>query len=145
MSRRSVSLVVLGLLAVAAAPALAAPPKPVTTTYDATAPVPYPTSQAGLSHGCEEGTEDVSKHTETFTLPSAGTLVLELTGYTLDWDLILLDAKGKLITESAGDEAVTKEKITWKKGKKGQAVQIVACNWTGGPTAQGKITFTPAK
>ena len=146
MARRTVyTAVALGLLAGAVSPALAAPPNPVTTKYDAVAPLPFPTSQAGLSHGCEEGTEAVSKHTERFTFPTTGTLLLELTGYTADWDLILLDDKGKFITESAGDETTTKEKITWKKGKKGQTVQVVACNWAGGPVANGTITFTPSK
>lgn len=146
MARRTVyAAVAVGLLAGAASPALAAPPKPVKKAYEATAPVPFPTSQAGLSHGCEEGVEALSKHTEKFTLPSTGVLALELTGYVADWDLVLLDEKGKFIVESAGDESVTKEKLSWKKGKKGQVVQIVACNWAGGPTATGTITFTPSK
>lgn len=149
MTRRLVVPALAGALvlgALAGQPALAKHRKPVSKSYDVTLPVPYPAGGTGLpGNGCHEGTDGQSRHVEKIAVPEAGTLVAELTGYQLDWDLVLLDNAGRVVAESAGDHATTKEKITYKKAKAGSTLQLVACNWSGGPTGKVSYTLTFAK
>jgi hypothetical protein len=113
----------------AAAPAGAAP-KTMKATYSVTEPVPYP-SQTG---GCNEGVEDVNKDSHAITLPNKGVLVVKMT-FTGDWDLYLQNAAGDVVASSEGDNTGNTdgatEKLTYKKGTKGQKLTIVACNWAG--------------
>ena len=93
-----------------------------------------------------------STHVEAFKAPAAGTLKVEVTGFLGDWDIALDDAKGKRLAE--GDNAsVTPtnmstgsvvEKLTYKVKKAGD-LQIIVCNFAGGPSGKGKYTFTYAK
>lgn len=136
----------LTLAAVAAATAvaptaIAAPPKPITKTYTATAPLPDPTNVAGGYTVCAQ-TVPLSFHSEPFKAPGAGTLKVELTDYQIDWDLLLMDAKGKELA-SSGSGGVGAPEVISIKLKKPTEVVIVACNWSGGPTGTVTYTFTP--
>jgi hypothetical protein len=138
-------------IAAAAGPAVApagAAPKPTKVTYKVTEPVPYPMlEEVPGGNGCWQGTEGQTKNTRAITLPAKGVLVSTL-DFTGDWDLYLFDAKGTIIAASATDNSATvtdanTEKLTYKKGTKGQKVSLVACNWSGLPDATVTYTFTP--
>lgn len=138
-----------GLLVAAAAatPADAAPRKPITKTYEASAPTPDPSNYAGQGYSVCAMNVPNSFHIHKFKAPAAGKLKIELTGFTGDWDLLFLDSKGsELATGGASDlgtpQTPAKESMTAKIKKKGATYEIVACNWAGGPTGTVKYTFT---
>jgi hypothetical protein len=146
--RRTAALVVAGLTvaAVAAPPAMAAPKKkPITKTYEVTAPAPDPTN-----YGQPAGASDYSVcamnvpssfDRQEFQVPAAGTLAVEVTGFQGDWDLLLIDSdESELATGGSSD--LGGSETTEVRFKKKQKVSIVACNWAGTPTATVKYTFT---
>ena len=120
--------------------------KPISKSYTATAPTPDPTNfgPSARYSVCEQ-TVPQSYHVEEFTAPEAGTIKAELTGYVGDWDFLLVDDKGRELGNS-GLTAVAgeAEKITYKFKKAG-TVNLIACNWAGGPTGTVKYTFTYLK
>lgn len=137
----ALTLVALTATTVAAPAAIAGPkPKPITKTYTATAPMPDPTNVAGGYTVCAQ-TVPQSFHIEEFKVPAAGTLKVELTEYEVDWDLLIMDGKDKEIA-SSGSGGVGEPEIAQIKFKKAGLVQIVACNWSGGPTGTVTYTFT---
>ena len=146
MNRTAVlSLAALAAATVAAPGAVAAPPKPVTKTYTATAPTPDPSNSAPGSYTVCAQRVPQSFHTEEFKVPGPGSLKVELTGYNVDWDLLLMDgAKKELASSGSGGVGVEGgPEVAQVKFKKATTVLIVACNWSGGPTATVKYTFTP--
>jgi hypothetical protein len=135
----TITIAVLAAATVAAPGALAAP-KPITKTYTATAPAPDPTNVGGGYSVCAQNVPG-SFHVEPFKVPAAGTLKVQLTDYQVDWDLLLMDDKGKELAGS-GAGGVGGPEVVQVKFKKATAVQIVACNWSGGPTGTVTYTFT---
>lgn len=134
--------VLLALATLLAAPAAANHKKPITASYEVTAPVPYPVD--GSSH-CTDGVEGLTKGSKDFTLPDRGVLQIEMSGFLGDWVLELFDAKGRMLGQAAQLDPLNTapvRKLTYKKGTPRQAVRIVACNVNGGPTAQVRYTFT---
>lgn len=128
------------------APALAAPAKqkPVSKEYTATAFPPDPTHITG--GGICNTTNPASQHNEPFTVPFAGTLKIDMKGFQGDWDLALYSGS-QLVASSAQqlEEPIDRpETITVKLKKVGQKLQIRACNFSGGPTANVKYVHTPA-
>ena len=144
MNRTAVlALAALTAATVAAPAATAAPkpkPKPITKTYTATAPTPDPTNAAGGYSVCAQNVPG-SFHIEEFKVPAAGTLKVTLTEYQVDWDLLLMDDKDKELAGS-GSGGVGEPEALQVKFKKPGLVQIVACNWSGGPTGTVTYTFT---
>ena len=137
----ALTLGVLTAATVVAPGALGAPPKPITKTYEATAPAPDPSNYAGQGYSVCAQNVPGSFHTEEFKAPAAGSLKVELTDYQGDWDLLLMDGKGKELATGGSSDLGTPEIATVKLKKPG-VIQIVACNWAGGPTGQVKYTFT---
>ncbi len=128
----------------ALSPAVAGPkPKPVTKSYVATAFPPDP-SHVALTEGICNTTNPTSQHNEPFTVPFPGTLKIDMTGFQGDWDLAVY-AAGSVVASSAQgltDPINRPESITVKLKKKGQKLQIRACNFAGGPTANVKYVHT---
>lgn len=117
--------------------------KPITKSYTATASNPDPTNYAGGSV-CRRNVPG-SAHEEKFTAPEAGTLKASIKDFQGDWDMLLVDDKGRELSNSGGSELTDgKEQMTYKFKKPGTVV-IIACNWAGGPTAAAKYEFTFAK
>lgn len=140
------------LAATLAAPhAGAAKPKPVSRTYTATAPTPDPTNYASpvlpagtaVSNDYETCAQRVpgSFHAERVRIPAAGRLVVELTGYTGDWDALLLDSNKRKVTFSGSTELNVRETMT-ATFRRATTVTIVVCNWAGGPEGTVRYTFT---
>jgi hypothetical protein len=140
---------VTSLVAVAAAgtlaPAVAAPkPKPISKSYTATTATPDPTPITGETGGNCSPTLDTAKHEEPFTMPWAGTLKVDLTGFQGDWALAITDSKGKKLADHDNDvtEPIdTPSQIILKVKKKTDLI-IRACNFAGGPTAQVDLLAT---
>ncbi|HVF19433.1 MAG TPA: hypothetical protein VNA14_04230 [Mycobacteriales bacterium] len=130
------ALIAVGGLAL---PSSAAPPKPITKTYEATA-VP---SGLGMASYCDGVPTTTDKHLEPFKAPAKGTLKVVMSGVTGDWDLMLLDKGGSTLIMSAeigtGDES-----YTHKISKPGDFT-ILSCNALGSLTASITYTFTFAK
>lgn len=155
MNRRAlVPLVAAGVVAFTA-PSFAAPkPKPITKSWDMNIPL----AGAGAaqdptaSQACA-GEVDVpnSTHTEEFSIPAAGILKVEVTDYVGDWDFVIKDSKGKRLANSdnasstpdklAAPGSPIVEKGTYRAKKK-MDIEIVVCNFLGGPQGKGKLTFT---
>jgi hypothetical protein len=141
---RTAALVVasLAVAAVAAPPALAAPKKkPITKTYAVTAPAPDPSNYAMQGYSVCAQNVPSSFDKQTFQVPAAGTLAVELSGYTGDWDLLLEDSDDSELA-AGGSSGVSDVESVDVRFKKAQKVSIVACNWAGAPTASVKYTFT---
>jgi hypothetical protein len=146
----------------ALAPALAAPPKPITESYAVDAmPVPLPLVGVDGVDGVNSCTnpdfEGVSTVTKTIKTTGAGTLQVDLTGFAGDWDITVTSDKGAVLgvgagTTTGGEAPVVgggngslgtnnKETLTLKT-KKGMTLNIGVCNFLGGPSANAKYTFT---
>ncbi|MDP3711199.1 MAG: hypothetical protein Q8R60_01775 [Mycobacteriales bacterium] len=128
-----------------ALPSVAAPkPKPITATYTATAATPDPTGGVASDYSLCGQTVPGSFDKRPFTVPAAGTLKVELSGYVNDWDLLLMDGAGKELagSGSGGYAPAPAPEVVTVKFKKKTPVQIVACNWAGGPTGTVTYTFT---
>jgi hypothetical protein len=131
----------------ALAPALAAPPKPVTKKYTATTATPDPTPISGQTGGNCSPTLDTAKHETPFTMPFAGTLKVDLNGFQGDWALAILNSKGDKIADHDNDvsEPIDTPSQIVLKFKKKTDIVIRACNFAGGPTANVEVLATPKK
>ena len=129
---------------VAAPAALAAPKKkPIVVQYTANAPTPDPSNGTNDYSVCAQNVPN-SFDARPFKVPAAGRLKVELTGYQVDWDLLLMDAEATEIAGSGSGGYQGGPETVEVKLKKAQTVTVVACNWAGGPTGNVKITFTYA-
>lgn len=150
----ALSLIVAGG---ALAPAVAAPakkPKPITESWSMQhAPLPIPLAGVDGVDGTNSCTnsafEGVSITTKTIKTTGAGTLEVVLTGFAGDWDITVSDDKGRVLGIGAGtttgDPSSLGNDLTEKaviKTKKPMTLNIASCNFLGGPTADGKLTFT---
>ena len=149
----ALSLVVAGG---ALAPALAAAPKPKPIVEEWSmqhAPVPVPLAGIdgvdGTNSCSDPALEGVSTTTKTIKTKGAGTLEVVLTGFAGDWDITVMDDKGKVLGIGAGtttgDPSSLGNDLTEKaviKTKKPMTLVIGTCNFLGGPTADAKATFT---
>ena len=142
--RTAAPLAVAVVLAGAAVDASAAPkPKPITKSYQVTG-VPHPNPPSGPS--CSSAPEGVSEHRETIKVTGPGKLVVEVTGFTGDWDIGLYSPAGVNLAQGGGadspnTETAPKETMTYKS-KKAQTLLLDVCNFVGSPTANVKYTYT---
>ena len=142
----------VALAAGAFAPAFAAPkPKPITAEYDVEGiPFPMPvTGNEGFgANSCEDSRlEGISTTTKAIKTTGAGTLTVDVTKFSGDWDITVMDDKGKVLGVGAGTatptalaESNVAEKLVLKT-KKGMALKIAVCNFGGSPTAHVKYVF----
>jgi hypothetical protein len=141
----AVTLAVVALGVASMSPAIGAPKKTITKTYAAAAPVPDPSNAApGAYTVCPQRVPG-SFQADEFKIPAAGTLQVEVSGYVGDWDALLMDSDKSeaAASGSGGYPPVAGGPETMEiRFKKAQTVTIVACNWSGGPTANVKVTFT---
>ncbi|HEX8003462.1 MAG TPA: hypothetical protein VF519_12280 [Mycobacteriales bacterium] len=132
------------VLAGAAVDAGAAPkPKPITKSYQVTG-IPHPNPPSGPS--CSSAPEGVSEHRETIDVKGPGKLVVEVTGFTGDWDIGLFGKGDVNLAQGGGadspnTETAPKETLTYKS-KKAQTLFLDVCNFVGSPQANVKYTYT---
>ena len=145
MRKAIVSMLALGLIASAfsAGPAVAGKKKKKTVTihqeFSAGPHLPLPGQEVA---GCADGQAVVHKTVVPFTTPAKGVLEVELGEFQGDWDLYVYEA-GSIIAASESDQtggAPATEQIMVNVGAK-KALEIVACNWAGGPTASGHYMY----
>ena len=138
----AVVLVVLLVTGSLGSPAVAQKKKKGTHIHDtfAATAVPLPLTASdttGLTPGCSAGVEGIHKVTHQFTAPGKGILKVYIEGFTGDWDLYIF-VEGMAMaradaSQAPPDLAPPEEEINYPMTK-GQAVDIVACNWAGQPT-----------
>ena len=136
----------------ALAPAVAGPkPKPITAEYDVEGiPVPLPiTGNEGFgANSCTAPEfEGVSTTTKTIKTTGAGILTVDVTKFSGDWDITVLDDKGRVLGVGAGTATPTAlaetnvaEKLVLKT-KKPMTLNIAVCNFLGSATAHVKYVF----
>lgn len=142
MRKGVTALLILALVAViAVAPATAAKKK--SGSFSAENPVPHPDPAAG----CPGAPDDLSRTVVPLKIPFSGVLTVTMSDFMGDWDLFLTDADGEHIvsaTESQLQGAPPQEEVTIYLPK-GFSVQMLACNWVGGPSAEVAWTLVAAK
>jgi energy-converting hydrogenase Eha subunit A len=147
--RRPIALTAVCALAVAAclgSPALAKPrPKPITKTFQVSAFPPDPTYGLGVTQGtCNQVVP--GSHVDTpLKAPFAGTITVDLTAFTGDWDLALLDAAGSIVAKSSQEitDPVDRPEHLSHPMAAGTAYTVRACNFLGGKTATVTYTLKP--
>lgn len=142
MRKAIISMMAAGLvLGAFAGPASA---KTVRKSFQLLAPTPAPILTDVDPDGCLNTTEDVNKDTYNFKAPKhrrSGTLSVRIDGFEGDWDLFVLK-KGNVIAESTTDNlSQDYESVRVGGIKGGTKLQIVGCNWSGSPQANGKLTY----
>ena len=149
MRTTSLALVAALVVGVAASPASAKPKKhkkPITKTYTAMAPLPDPSNQTMQFYSVCAQNVPQSFDLKEFTAPAPGKLKVEMTGFTGDWDLLLMDSEDLEVASSGGSEIApaqpASESMTFKIKKSKKKYSIVACNYAGGASATVKYTFT---
>lgn len=140
MRYAAVALALVATAGVSASPALAGPKK-VTKTYTASAPLFDPTNVAPGSFSVCPQRVPQSFQADVYKVPAAGTLTVEVTGYQGDWDALLMDSD-KAELAGSGSGGVGGPEVMEVRFKKATTVTVVACNFSGGPTANVKTTFT---
>lgn len=151
---RTAPVALAGCLALAAlaTPASAGSKKPITKSYDITVTAADPTNIPDNLQGtgytvCAQRVPGAFQIKE-FTAPALGKMKFKLTGFTGDWDLLVMDSKNAEIT-SGGSQGISTpqdptagDESTSAKVKKAKTLyKVVACNWAGGMTAKLTITF----
>ncbi len=120
--------------------------KPIEKTYTATAPLPDPSNYAMQSQYsvCAQNVPQ-SFHVEEFSAPEPGTIKAVLSGYVGDWDFLMTDEKGREVGNSGLTAVQGEDETITYKFKKAGTINLIACNWAGGPTGTVKYKFTFAK
>ena len=138
-TRLVLAVLPVALLGVAVAPSSAAGPKPMKGAYTAAAPVP------GGAIECD-GTVPGSVHKQEVKLPGAGKLLVNLKGFTGDWDLFVRANGAELSASTSGSIGGAENAVETAavKIKKATTVSIDSCNWAGGPSGAVDWEFTPA-
>ena len=117
--------------------------KPLHGSYALTLPVPYPLEAESGSH-CQDAPEVLSKDARKLPLPAAtGKLKVSLSGHVGDWVVELWDAKGRMLTLAGGvgtGDTVTTATYK-KKSRTSEALTVMVCNYSGGPTGQVAWSF----
>jgi hypothetical protein len=86
--------------------------------------------------GCSAGQQDVHWVQVEFKAPGKGNLRFWMEGFTGDHDIYVFDGETLLLRgdqEQVGPTMAPAEEEINMPMKKGQTVQLVACNWAGEP------------
>ena len=111
----------------------------VKETWQVTA-APFPGADDHSDPASECGTQDVSYAIHSFRTPGRGTLETALTDFQGEWDLYVTDTNGNVLGSSVQFMTGSEERLTVTLPAKSE-VLIYACNFAGGPTANGELTY----
>jgi hypothetical protein len=142
--RKILTLITIGslLLGTSSMPASAAKKKKKTVTEEWQAvAAPFPGAEDHSDPATECGVEDVSYTIHNFSTPGKGALTTRISGFEGEWDLYVTDGDGTLLGSSVNFMAGPQEEVTLKLPAKTE-VNIYACNFLGGPTADGELKYT---
>ena len=144
---KTVGLLVVSalLFAVGVAPASGAKKKTKTVQdqWQVTA-VPFPGAEDHSDPATECGTEGVSYAIHSFKTPGKGTLTTRLSGFEGEWDLYVTDNDGSLLGSSVNFMSGSEEQVTLRLPAKSD-INIYACNFLGGPTADADLKYVYKK
>jgi hypothetical protein len=146
--RVAVCLLVLGLLG-ASPMSAASPKKKIKKSYDVQAlPFPLHFGERNGFYGCLGGEDGIHKISTPFKAPWSGELRATVDEFRGDWDIYVVNDRGAVlhaanhgISQLALDEPDT---LTFDLTAR-QRVNIVVCNYLGGPTARVSYEFTYKK
>jgi hypothetical protein len=142
MRKTVISVALVALVAAVPGSALAGK-KTIHKSFSAGPHAPIPVLSDADPNGCRNGEEGVHKTTVPFKTPGKGLLKVGLEAFEGDWDLYVTTKTGTVIAASDASQlqgSPQEENITVPLGAK-KSVNIVACNWAGGPTAEGHYTY----
>ncbi len=144
--RKLIAVMLLGALgaSMAAAPVLAGQKKIHDSFMAQALPFPNLSSATGTERrGCFAGVDGVHRATHEFKAPANGALSATIEGFVGDWDLAIESTDGAPLSESLADQTAgeTAEEEAATTLKKGQTVNIVACNWLGEPQIEVHFMF----
>lgn len=139
-TRLVLAVLPVALIGVVAATPGTAAPKETTGKFTAAAS-PDPTAVAG--EVCQ-GLNPSSRFEVPLKIAKPSKFTVEISGYSGDWDLTVESKTGAILGQSAGFVEATEETVSLKF-KKPTEIVIVACNFTGGPTASGTYRITQNK
>ena len=143
MRKTLISVALTGLMAALPATALAGKTKTIHKTFEAGPHAPVPILSDLEPNGCLGGVNGVHKTTVPFKAPGKGKLSVSIENFEGDWDLYVTTKSGSVVGASDSSQlqgSPQEEKLSVSVGK-GKKVNIVACNWAGGPTAEGHYMF----
>ena len=143
--RRASVLCILALVAAGSTAPATAKPAPVKKSFQVSAFPPDPTYGLGVTQGTCNQVNAMSHVDTAIKTPFAGTLTVDLTGFTGDWDLALYDSAGVLVqksSQSATDPVDRPEHVAQGMQKAGLTFKIRACNFAGGQTATVSYVMT---
>ena len=140
MRRTIAGFVAAGLVSLLGVPPVGAHGA-LSETYDVFAPSAMPVHSS--LRGCTIGTEDVHKDSHAFKVARAGVIQVQLSNYTGDWDLGIVDDETQAILAYPAKTAFIRVETVAVALRANQAITIVACNFSGGPTATVDYTFFP--
>ena len=134
--RRAVLLPLLAGAAAVALPAEAAPPKPFTKTVVFVDSTPDPSAYfLGPEHCLGQLPREEPVRVD---VPAAGTMKIDISGFTGEWSLIVFDGKGNVIGVADADAPAT-ESLTMRVKKAGP-VDVLPCNLFG--TFEASLTYS---
>ena len=141
LSRRALAVLVAGALAIGlvAGPATAGRTKTVKRQWDVVA-APFPGADGHTTPSEECGVEGATYGLYRFKAPGRGKLDVRLSGFEGEWDLYVTDSAGNLMGSSVQFMTGSEERVVVKVPSKKELL-IYACNFAGGPTAQGKLKY----
>lgn len=126
---------------VAAVPAQAAPPKPFAKTVTFVDRTPDPSAYLlGPEHCLGRLPKEPPVPVQ---VPAAGVLKIDISGFTGEWSLVVLNPAGDVIGVADADAPAT-ESLTMKMRKAGR-VDILPCNLAGTFEAQLAYSYTPTR
>jgi len=130
--------------------AVEAAPGPMRGGFTAHAPQPDPTSYFGLGpHFVCNMTFPQSWDSRPFVAPGAGSLALTVSGFTGDWDLLVLDSRGRDVAVSHDLDFIRTDEPGVDRAllriRRAARFTVTACNTLGSDTATVSWVFTPAK
>ena len=142
MRKAMISMMAAGLvLGLFSGPASA---KTVRKSFSLTAPAPAPVLTDVDPDGCLNTQEDVNRDTFTFKAPKhrkTGKLSVRIDGFTGDWDLFVLKGSSVIAESTSDNLSQDYEAVTLSGIKGGTKLDIVGCNWSGSPQANGSLVY----
>ena len=144
MRKTVVTVLAAGLLVGSLGATANAGKKTVTKNFTLLAPVAAPILTDVDPNGCLNTEEDVSKDTYAFKAPKhkkSGTLSVRIDGFEGDWDLFVLKGDTVLAESTSDNLSQDFEAVTVGRIKGGTKLNIVGCNWSGSPQAEGSLAY----
>ncbi len=101
---------------------------------------PFPGADDHSTPAEECGVQGATYGLHTFKTPGKGKLDVRINQFEGEWDLYVTDSSGRLLGSSVQFMGTDEERVVIKVGARVE-LRIYACNFLGGPTAHGELTY----